>query len=188
MICADELGPVTPRTFPPAPGWSVGGRRIKAPLAYSRGTDKTWVYGGLRIRDGTELTFCAPSRNSDGWIQLLMRIAKADRRGAIVVITDNLSSRSSWKVRQWLARHPRIRQMFIPVKACRLNLAESWRLLRMAAFAGQAFADATEIAYAVAIATAQLNAHAHPWIWGRPPPQPRTLRRTFVYRLWGTKH
>lgn len=74
--------------------------------------------------------------------------------------------------------------MFIPIKACRLNLAEGWwRLLRKAAFAGQAFADATEVAYAVAVATAQLNARAQPWTWGRPPPQPRVLRRTFVYRL-----
>lgn len=175
---------MTPRTFAPAPGWSVGGHRIKAPLTYSRGTDKSWVYGALRIRDGIELTFCAPSRNSDGWIQLLRQIARANRRGPIVVITDNLSSHSSWKVRQWLLRHPRIHQVFIPIKACWLNLAEGWwRLLRKAAFAGQTFADATEIAYAVAIATAQLNARAQPWIWGRPPPQPRTLRRTFVYRL-----
>ncbi|MET8333107.1 transposase [Streptosporangium canum] len=102
----------------------------------------------------------------------------------MVVITDNLSSRSSWKVRQWLLRHPRIRQVFIPAKACRLNLAEGWwRLLRKAAFAGQTFADATEIAHALTIATAQLNTCAQPWIWGRPPPRPRTFRRTFVYLL-----
>src|SRR5262249_18527399 len=37
VICADELGPVIPRTFAPAPGWSPGGHRIKAPLEYSRG-------------------------------------------------------------------------------------------------------------------------------------------------------
>lgn len=184
MICADELGPVTPRTFPPAPAWSPDGHRIKAPLEYTRGTDKTWGYGGLRIRDGTELTFCAPSRNSDGWIQLLTHIARANRRGPIVVITDNLSSHSSRKVHQWLLRHPRIRQVFIPVRACWLNLAEGWwRLLRRAAFAGQTFADAIEIAHTVAVATAQLNAHAQPWIWGRPQPQPRTLRRKFVYLL-----
>ncbi|MFI6794948.1 transposase [Streptosporangium canum] len=157
---------------------------MKAPPAYSRGTDKSWVYGGLRICDGIELTFCAPSRDSDGWIGLLQQIARADRRGALVVITDNLSSHSSWKVRQWSLRHPRIRQVFIPVKACRLNLAEGWwRLLRKAAFAGQIFADATESAHAVATATAQLNAHAHPWVWGRPPLQPRALRRTFVNLL-----
>jgi Homeodomain-like domain len=30
--CLDELGPVTPRAFPPAPGWSPSGHRSKAPL------------------------------------------------------------------------------------------------------------------------------------------------------------
>ncbi len=105
MICADELGPVIPRTFPPAAGWSPDGHRVKAPLEYSRGTDKTWVYGALRIRDGTEVTCCAPSRNSDGWIRLLARIAQANPRGRIRVVTDNLSSHTSAKVRGWLARH-----------------------------------------------------------------------------------
>jgi hypothetical protein len=28
VICADELGPVIPRTFPSAPGWSGDGHRI----------------------------------------------------------------------------------------------------------------------------------------------------------------
>jgi hypothetical protein len=81
VIRADELGPVIPRTFPPAPGWSPDGHRIKAPLEYSRGSDKTWVFGGLRLRDGQEVTCCARSRNSDGWIQLLTRIAQANPRG-----------------------------------------------------------------------------------------------------------
>ncbi len=42
-ICVDELGPVIPRTFPPAPGWSPTGHRIHAPLEYSRGPEKVWV-------------------------------------------------------------------------------------------------------------------------------------------------
>lgn len=54
-ICTDELGPVVPRTFPPARGWSADGQRIKAPLDYERGPEKTWVYGALRVRDGKEL-------------------------------------------------------------------------------------------------------------------------------------
>jgi hypothetical protein len=58
-----------------------------------------------------------------------------------------------------------------------------WRLLRRAAFAGQTFADAVEIAAAVKLATAGLNARARPWIWGRPPPPHRKLRRKFVYLL-----
>jgi transposase len=46
VICANELGPVIPRTFAPAPGWSPDGHRIKAPLEYSRGSDKTWSSAG----------------------------------------------------------------------------------------------------------------------------------------------
>jgi transposase len=42
-LCLDELGPVSARAFGPAPGWSIDGHRLKAPLEYSRGLDKTWV-------------------------------------------------------------------------------------------------------------------------------------------------
>jgi transposase len=184
VICADELGPVIPRTFAPAPGWSPDGHRIKAPLDYSRGSDKTWVFGGLRIRDGTEVTFCAPSRNSEGWIRLLDQIAKANPRGPIRVVTDNLGTHTSGKVREWLTHHRRIQQVFIPKGACWLNMAEGWwRLLRRAGFAGQSLADTDEITHAVQTATGQLNTHAKPWIWGRPAPPTRTLRRKFVYCL-----
>ena len=43
ILALDELGPVIPRNFPPAPGWSADGHRIKAPLEYSRGREKVWV-------------------------------------------------------------------------------------------------------------------------------------------------
>ncbi|MEU2588720.1 hypothetical protein ABZ612_39120 [Streptomyces avermitilis] len=46
-VCADELGPVIPRTFPPAPGCSPDGHRIKNEIDYSRGPEKTWVYGAF---------------------------------------------------------------------------------------------------------------------------------------------
>jgi hypothetical protein len=62
----DERWPVVPRSLPPAPGWSADGHRIKAPLEYSRGPEKVWVYGALRVRDGKEVTRCALSRNSKG--------------------------------------------------------------------------------------------------------------------------
>ena len=38
VVCADELGPVTPRTFPP-PGCSDDGYRVKVPLEYGRGPE-----------------------------------------------------------------------------------------------------------------------------------------------------
>jgi transposase len=184
VVAADELGPVLPRTFEPAPGWSVDGRRIKAALEYSRGPEKTWVYGGLRIADGHALTMCASSRNSAGWQRFLSLLEQANPVGTIAVITDNLSSHNSVSTRQWLTEHPRIQQVFIPKGACWLNLQEAWwRIFRRQALAGQAFADPEEITYATTVATAQLNARARPWIWGRPAPEPRQRRRRFIYLL-----
>ncbi|WP_201364109.1 IS630 family transposase [Dictyobacter formicarum] len=183
-MCTDELGPVIPRTFAPAPGWSVDGHRIKAPLEYSRGDDKVWIYGALRVRDGKEITRCAPSRNSKNYIELLKDIEADNPTGDIFIITDNLSSHNSLETRTWLADHPRIQHIFIPKGACWLNLQEGWwRLFRRDALAGQSFVNAGEVERAMQVATVQLNHRAKPWIWGRPPKTRRHLRRLFCYRL-----
>ena len=55
---------MSPRAYPPAPGWSPDGRRIKAPLEYGRGPEKVWVYGALRVCDGEALTLTHRSRNT----------------------------------------------------------------------------------------------------------------------------
>jgi len=184
VICADELGPVIPRTFAPPPGWTPDGHRVKAELDYGRGPEKTWVYGALRPADGQAVTLTAPSRNSAGYQRLLTAVETANPTGALVVITDNLSSHDSCSTRTWLVDHPRIRQVFIPKRACWLNLQEGWwRLFRRAALAGQSFATPTEITLATTVATLQLNARARPWVWGRPPPSPRHRRRAFIYRI-----
>jgi transposase len=175
---------VIPRTFPPAPGWSPDGHRVKAPLEYGRGSDKVWVYGGLRVRDGQTVTLTAPSRNSANYQRFLKLVERANPTGEIVVVTDNLSSHTSLATRTWLQTHPRIRQVFIPKRACWLNLQEGWwRLFRREALAGQCFASAPEITLATRVATRQLNRRARPWVWGRPPPPTRKLRRKFVYCL-----
>jgi hypothetical protein len=141
VLCTDELGPVIPRSFPPAPGWTADGHRVKAPLDYGRGPEKTWVYGALRVSDGKTVTLTAPSRNSVGYQRLLAAVETANPAGDIVVITDNLSSHNSASTRTWLDGHPRIRQVFIPKRACWLNLQEGWwRLFRRQALAGQSFA------------------------------------------------
>jgi hypothetical protein len=95
-----------------------------------------------------------------------------------------LASHLSGPIRDWLADHPRIQHAFIPVGAAWLNLIEGWwRLFRRTAFAGVSLANAEDIAYVTRTATAQLNRHARPWIWGRPAPPHRSLRRCFLYRI-----
>ena len=173
-----------PRAYPAAPGWSPDGHRIKSELDYSRGPEKVWVYGGLRVCDGQEVTYTAFSRNSVNYQRFLQLVEEANPEGEIVVVADNLKSHDSKSTLEWLADHPRIRHAFIPVAACWLNLQEGWwRLFRRAALAGQSFAGPDDIDHATRVATAQLNARARPWVWGRPAPSPRTLRRRFVYCL-----
>jgi hypothetical protein len=175
---------VIPRTFPPAPGWSPDGHRIKSELDYGRGPEKTWVYGGLRVRDGQAITCTALSRNSVHYQRFLQLVEDANPSGEVYVVTDNLSSHNSKSTREWLTEHPRIRHAFIPVGACWLNLQEGWwRIFRKTALAGQSFADSTEIEQATRRATAQLSARAKPWVWGRPGPPARKLRRRFLYCL-----
>ena len=187
-LCLDELGPVVPRTFPPAPGWSPSGHRIKAPLDYGRGQEKVWVYGALRVRDGQEVTFTAPSRNTVSYLKLLKQIDEANPDGDLHLVSDNLSSHTSRPIQEWLALHPRVHPVPIPTGACWLNQqAGWWRLFRREAFAGQSFADAKELDLATRVATEHLNARAHPWIWGRPPRPHRHLRRRFAYHLCGVR-
>lgn len=153
-------------------------------MDYSRGPEKTWVYGALRVRDGKVLTRCAASRNSKGYIASLTDIEADNPTGDIFVITDNLSSHNSAETCAWLAEHPRIHHIFIPKGACWLNLQEGWwRLFRRDALSGQSFANPDEIAQATRVATAQLNLRANPWVWGRPAKDHRHYRRLFSYRL-----
>jgi hypothetical protein len=174
----DELGPVAPCTFDPAPGWSPDSHRIKAPLEYGRGLEKTWVYGALRVRDGKEITRCAASRNSKGYIELLKDIEADNPTGEIFIITDNLSSHNSLETR---TDHPRLHHVFIPTGTCWLNLQEGWwRLFRRDATFWAKFRQSQRDRR---VATVQLNRRARPWVWGRTPKDHRHYRRVFSYRI-----
>jgi hypothetical protein len=137
VLGVDELGPVTPRNFPPAPGWSADGQRIKTPLDYARGLDKGWVSGALCVRNAQVLTQTATARNTAGYRARLQALDHPFPHGDVYLITDNLSSHSSGPSRDWLLAHPRMQQAVIPVGAAWLTLIEGWwRLFRRKAFAG----------------------------------------------------
>lgn len=168
---------MSPRTFPPAPGWSPDGHRLKAPLDYGRGPDKTRGYGALCPRDGHTLTLPARSRNTAGFQALLEAIDAAYPLGAVHVIADNLSSHTSAPIQAWLAEHPRFHPEPLPTGACWLNLIEPWwKTLRSLALKGRRFETWEEVCAAVREATAYWNAHRHPFVWGRRRRhQPRRL-------------
>jgi DDE superfamily endonuclease len=175
---------VTPRHFPPAPGWSPEGHRLKVPLNYDQGPEKGWVYGALRIRDGQALTQTARSRNTSGYLEWLQTLDRTYPTGDLYLVADHLASHSSGPIREWLEAQPRIQHAFIPVGAAWLNLIEGWwRIFGRKAFAGPSLADDRDIAFVTRVATEHLNRHAKPWVWGRPPTPHRVLRCCSVYRI-----
>jgi transposase InsO family protein len=68
----------------------------------------------LRVADGQAVTCTAASRNGVNYQRFLELVEAANPAGDILVVTDNLSSHTSAATREWLADHPRIRQVFIP--------------------------------------------------------------------------
>jgi hypothetical protein len=192
ILARDERGPVMPRCFPAASGWSSAGQRSKAPLEDSRGREKVGVEGAVRVRDGHAVTVTARSRNTSGGVPLGSRLLEAvngaNPEGDLDLITDNLARHQSPPVVDWREAHPRVHHVFLPTGACWLHLQEGgWRGVpfgsRREAFAGPTFADAAEIDQVTILVTATLNHRAKPWIWGRPCRKHRRRRRRLVYCL-----
>ena len=97
---------MSPRTYPPAPGWSSDDHRIKAPLQYGRGPEKVWVYGALRVRETVGPLRSLPPHailkvtcGCSKWLQ------KANPTGDLYLITDNLSNHKSPPIREWLGNN-----------------------------------------------------------------------------------
>jgi hypothetical protein len=133
--CVDELGPVSPCTYPPAPG---PGRRMNTASLGALGI-RPWTREGLGLR-----CFAGARRQGSHAHRLLAQyqrlpaVAEVNPAGDLYLITDNLSSHKSPPIRRCLEKHPRVKQISIPVGARWLNLQEPWwRLFRREVLAGQ---------------------------------------------------
>ena len=182
-ICTDELGPVVPRTFPPARGWAADGHRIKAPLDYLRGRElhlDLWRAARTRRK---ELTRCAPARNSKEYIALLAAIEADNPKGDLYLITDNLSSYNSLETRTWMEA----------IRVYITSLSPPERVGSTCRRAGGASSDTRpsldELCQpqrdrpGAASCRQTAQPPRTPWVWGRTPKTPRRRRRLFCYRI-----
>lgn len=162
VICVDEMGPVSAKTYPTA-RWSL--RRPPLTPDYGRRA-KVWVFGAFEPRTGQALTCCAPSRAATHFLTLLNQIVEHWSQGEVILIMDNLASHKTLDVRLWAVAHPRIRFLFQPTYAPWLNLIEPWwKTLRSLALKGRRFEAADELRTAISDAVSYWNAHRHPYIW-----------------------
>lgn len=155
-------GQVRPDSLP-APG--KPGRRDNE---YARhGTQN--LFAALQVHSGQVTGMASKTRNRFDLIRFLDQLEAeipqaANRR--IIAITDNLSTRTTQEVTDWLADHPRWRFQFTPKHASWLNQVEIFfsilarRLLKHASFSSE-----TDLATQMLAFVEHYNLTAKPFAW-----------------------
>ena len=183
MICLDEMGPDSAKSFPGprlVPTASAGERRrATQEIDYGR-RGRGYVFGAFVPATGAAVTAPYPRRTTANFVDFLDHVDAWVVPGSdrVYAVLDNLSAHRAADVLLWALAHPRWEFVFQPKYAAYLNLIEPWwRVLRSLALAGRRFETWDEVAEAIAQATNYWNAHRHPFTWGqrrrhRPRRQP----------------
>jgi transposase len=164
VICLDELGPISAKTYP-GEVWKEGpGRATFAPDYGRRGS--VWVLGAFEPATGLATTLCSPRRDRASFIQLLEQVLQTYPAQAWVLITDHLSTHRSRETHTALIAWPEMELRFMPTYACWRHLIEPWwKQLRSLALKGRRFAGVDEVIAAVLQATAYWHHHRSPYTW-----------------------
>ena len=67
-----------------------------------------------------------PDRSTPFVLASLDHLVRFCRRGRLVIITDNISTRTGAEARSWLSFHPRVEFVFTPKHGSWLNQVEIW--------------------------------------------------------------
>ncbi len=168
MICLDELGPLTVKTYPGAE-WHAGKHRATFEPDYGK-RGKLWVHGAFEPATGQATILVTPRRDSAGHIQLIEQVMNAFPAQHWLFIEDNLRVHTSHKVRLALAAHPEVQVLFLPKYACWLNLIEPWwKQLRSLALKGRRFETMPQLTQSLQAGLAYWNKHLHPYHWKKRP-------------------
>ena len=174
MICLDEMGPESAKSFP-GPRLVcpelAGARRPRATQEVDYGRRGSGhIFGAFAPATGEALTAPYAGRTIANWVDFLDRVDAWAGPGVerVYAVLDNLRTHRALDVLLWALAHPRWEFVFQPTSAAYLNLIEPWwKVLRSLALKGRRFETWAEIAQAVEAATAYWNAHRHPFVWGR---------------------
>ncbi len=174
MICIDELGPLSAKTYP-GEEWKLGPNRATFEPDYGR-RGKLWVHGAFEPATGQATILMSPGRDSASHIQLLEKVMCEFPAERWLIIEDNLIIHASREVKLALTSRPEIQIQFIPKYACWLNLIEPWwKQLKSLALKGRRFETVDELTLALNQALDYWNAHRHPYRWKKIPQEQVTL-------------
>ncbi len=189
MICLDEMGPESAKSFPGrrlVAADPAGARRPRATQEIDYGRrGYGYVFGAFVPATGAALTRPYDGRTTANWVDFLDHVDAWLDPGVerVYAVLDNLAAHRAPDVLLWALAHPRWEFVFQPTKAAYLNLIEPWwKILRSLALKGRRFATWGEVCLAVEACTRYWNAHRHPFLWGKRKRR-RPARPTGIARL-----
>jgi transposase len=101
------------------------GKPTRVEFEYERKGTRN-LFAAFNIKNGQVLVWSTPDRSIPWVLSFLDQLLRWVRRGPIVIITDNISTRTGNAAKQWLAKHPRVRFVFTPKHGSWLNQVEIW--------------------------------------------------------------
>ena len=177
MICLDQMGPESAKSFPgqqlvrtaSATEQQPSAERARQEIDYGR-RGKGYIFGAFRPVTGEAFTQPYTGRTIANWVDFLERVDTwvPQEPETVYAILDNLNVHRATDVLLFSLAHPRWEFVFQPTYAAYLNLIEPWwKVLRSLALKGRRFDTWDQVCQAIEAATAYWNAHRHPFIWGQ---------------------
>ncbi|MBA2671777.1 MAG: transposase [Gemmatimonadetes bacterium] len=168
MICIDELGPLSAKTYPGEQD-VPGERRATCEPDYGR-RGKLWVHGAFEPATGAATLVSSERRDGASHLQLLEQMIARFPAERWLVIEDTRSTHASRDVQTALLSWPEIQIQFLPTYASGMHLIEPWWKQRKSlALKGRRFQTADEIQHAMEHALAYWNEHRRPYRWRKVP-------------------
>lgn len=149
VLCVDEKPGVQALRRTRADRPMRRGRPVRIEFEYERKGTRN-IFAAFNIRDGRVLLWVTADRTTPMVLSFLDHIVRHYRRGPIVIITDNISTRTGEAAAAWLDKHPRVRFVFTPTHGSWLNQVEIWfGILTRSALRHRSFANVRDLAAAI---------------------------------------
>jgi transposase len=166
VLCCDEKSQVQAldRTQPGLP--MKPGRAATMTHDYKRhGT--TTLFAAMNTLDGTLISRCEQRHRHIEWLSFLRQIERETPRDkSLHLICDNYATHKHPKVKEWLAKHPRIHMHFTPTSASWLNMVERFfRDITTERLRNGVFRSVPELIAAIQEYITLHNKNPKPFVW-----------------------
>jgi transposase len=166
VLCCDEKSQVQAldRTQPGLP--MKPGRAATMTHDYKR-NGTTTLFAAMNTLDGTVISRCEQRHRHIEWLTFLRQINRETAQDkSLHLICDNYATHKHPKVKEWLAKHPRVHVHFTPTSASWLNMVERFfRDITTERLRNGVFRSVPELTIAIKEYIALHNQNPKPFVW-----------------------